>query len=175
MLPVTVCMGRCSPLQYVCMYVCMYVFFSWGGEILHETPTKWVVSRFLTKRTNYQQDSTHRWLHDDTQKWRFYILRDESSGWMSQGSTRLKVNDFKMISRWLQDVFKNSRWTNSRDGPFGRIRRISPLEDNAILIRFCKRRTILQETGPSAVCEGSARLKKTPSLSFYLKIFGTTI
>ena len=50
---------------------------------------------------NYRQDSTHRWWHNDTQKWRFYILRDRSSGWMSQGSTRLKVDDFKMISRWL--------------------------------------------------------------------------
>ena len=35
--------------------------------------------------------------------------------------------------------------------------------------------SIIQETGPLAVCEGSARLKKTPSLSFYLKIVGTTI
>ena len=42
-------------------------------------------------------------------------------------------------------------------------RRISPLEDDAILIRFWKRRTILQETGPfGRVNQGSARLKKTP-------------
>ena len=33
----------------------------------------------------------------------------------------------------------------------------------------------IQEAGPLAVYEGSARLKKTPSLSFYLKIVGTTI
>ena len=65
--------------------------------------------------------------------------------------------------------------TNSRHGPFGRVQRMSPLEDDAILIRFWKRRTILQETGPLAMCEGSARLKKTPSLLFDLKIVGTTI
>ena len=124
---------------------------------------------------NYQQDSTHRWWHDDTQKWYFYILRDGSSDRISQGTTRLKVNNFKKILRWFQDVFNNSRWTNSKDGPFGRVRRISPLEDDAILIRFWKRRTILQQTGPLAVCEGSARLKKMPSHSFYLKIVGTTI
>ena len=48
-------------------------------------------------------------------------------------------------------------------------------KDDTILIRFWKKKTILQETGPLAVCEGSARLKKTPSFSFDLKIVGTTI
>ena len=33
----------------------------------------------------------------------------------------------------------------------------------------------IQETGPLAVCEGSARLKMMPSFSFDLKIVGTTI
>ena len=51
------------------------------------------------------------------------------------------------------------------------MREISPLEDDAILIRFWKRRTILQETGRfGRVNQGSARLKKT--LSFDLKIVG---
>ena len=56
--------------------------------------------------------TTHRWWHNDTQKWRFYFLRDGSSDQISQGSTRLKVDDFKMISRWFQNDFKNSRCTN---------------------------------------------------------------
>ena len=64
-----------------------------------------------------------------------------------------------------------------QDGPIqetGRVRRINPLEDDAILIRFWKRKTILQETGPfGRVNQGSARLKKT--LSIDLKIVGTTI
>ena len=35
-----------------CMYACMYIFvWAWGEEILHETPTEWVVSRLLPTKT----------------------------------------------------------------------------------------------------------------------------
>ena len=57
--------------------------------------------------------------------------------------------DFKMISRWFQDVFKNSRWTNSRDGPFGRVRegsarlKMMPFWFGFGSELFFKRRTLL--------------------------------
>ena len=66
---------------------------------------------------NYRQDCTHRWWHDDTQKWRFYIL-------INPLKSRRFLKDFKMFSR-------------IQDGP-------------------------IQETGPLAVYEGSARLKMMP-------------
>ena len=59
------------------------------------------------------------------------MLRDGSSGWTSQGLTRLKVD----ISKRFQDDFKMVPII--QDGP-------------------------IQETGPLAVCEGSARLKMMP-------------
>ena len=96
--------------------------------------------------------------------------------WPDESMTNpLKSRQFQTHFKTIKRCFQEFKMDQFKDGPCHRVRRISPLEDDAILIRFWKRRTILQETGPLTVCEGSARLKKAPFLSFYLKIVGTTI
>ena len=130
-------------------------FFPWDTGQMPGQGQRWgtTVCELPLVSKNYRQDSTRRWWHNDTQKWRF---KDESR--INPLKSRRFYDDFKMIIICFQEIkmdqFKRRalwpcakdqpawRWCHfdsvleeenysSIDGPFGRVRRISPLDEDA--------------------------------------------